>query len=107
MVEAERLGLEEDDGEDGEDGQRDELLDDLELPEVEGAAVADVADTVGRHHKRILCQGDAPAEKDDQRQGELAEPGRVLQLQMTVPRERHEHVRTGQQQKRIYASHTE
>ena len=65
MVEAERLGLEKDDGEDGEDGQRDELLDDLERPEVEGTAVADVADTIGRHHERVLGQSDAPAEKDD------------------------------------------
>ena len=65
MVEAERLGLEKDDGEDGEDGQRDELLDDLELPEVEGTAVADETDAVGRPHERVLGQSDAPAEKDD------------------------------------------
>ena len=54
MVDGEGLILEEDQHEDGEDGQREELLDDLELPEVERAAVADEADSVGRHHEAVL-----------------------------------------------------
>lgn len=68
MVDGEGLILEEDQHEDGEDGQREELLDDLELPEVERSAVADEADAVGGHHEGILDQRDAPAEEDHQRQ---------------------------------------
>ena len=106
VVVGEGLVLEEEEHEYGEDGERQELLDDLELPEVEGAAVVDEPDAVGRHHETVLNERDAPAEENHQRQRQLAEPGRALQLQMTVPRERHEHVRTNQQQKRIYAFHT-
>lgn len=97
MVEGEGLVFEEDEHEDGEDGQREELLDDFELPEVERAAVFDEADAVRRHHEAVLDQRDTPAEEDDQRQRELAEPSRALQFQMTVPCECHENVRTGQQ----------
>lgn len=97
MVECERLVLEEKQHEYGEDGEREELLDDLELPQVERAAVVDEADAVGRHHEAVLDQRDAPAEKNDHRQRKLAEPGRALQLQMTVPRKRHEDIRTNQQ----------
>ena len=97
MVEGEGMVFEEDEHEHGEDGQREELLDDFELPEVERAAVFDEADTVRRHHEAVLDQRDTPAEEDDQRQRELAEPSRALQLQMTVPCERHENIRTGQQ----------
>ena len=50
-----------------------------------------------RHHETVLDQRDTPAEEDDQRQRELAEPSRALQFQMTVPCERHENIRTGQQ----------
>ena len=94
MVVGEGLVLEDHEHEDSENRKGDELLDDLELPEVERSAVADEADAVGGHHEGILDQRDAPAEKDHQRQRQLAKPSRALQLQMTVPRERHEHVRT-------------
>ena len=94
VVVGERLVLEEDEHEDGEDGQGEEFLDDLELPEVERTAVFDEADAVGRHHETVLDECDAPAEENHQGQRELAEPRRALQLQVTVPRERHEHVRT-------------
>lgn len=97
MVVGERLVLEEQQHEKGEDRQRQELLDHLELPKVERASVVEEADPVGRHHEAILDKGDAPAEQDDQWQRELAEPCRALQLQVTVPRERHEHIRTDQQ----------
>ena len=97
MVKREGLLLEEDQHEDGEDGQREELLDHLELPEVERSAVVNEADTVGGHHEAVFDQGDAPAEKDDQRQREFAEPSGTLQFQVTVPRERHEDIRTNEE----------
>ena len=105
MVERERLVLEKQQHEDGEDGQREELLNHLELPEVEGTAILDEADTVGGHHKAVLDQSDAPTEKDDHRQRELTEPSGALQFQVTVPRKRHEHVRTNQQQKCVNTFH--
>ena len=94
MVVGEGLVLEDHEHEDSEDRKGDELLDDLELPEIERSAVTDEADRVGGHHEGVLNQRDAPTEKDHQRQRQLAKPSRALQLQMTVPRERHEHVRT-------------
>ena len=105
MVDGEGLVLEEEQHEDGEDSQRKELLDDLELPEVERTAVLNETDAVGRHHEAVLDQRDAPAEKNDHRQRELAEPSRTLQFQMTVPRERHKYIRTNQKQKCIYTFH--
>ena len=93
MVDREGLLLEKYQHEDGEDGQRDEFLDHLKLPQVERTTILDEADAVGGHHETVFNQGDAPTEKDDQRQRELAEPSCALQLQMTVPRERHEDIR--------------
>ena len=105
MVERERLILEEHQHEDGEDGQGEELLDHLQLPEVERTAILDETDAVGRHHETVLDQGDAPAEQDNHRQRELAEPSGALQLQVTVPRERHEDIRTNQEQECVYTFH--
>ena len=96
MVDREGLVLEEDQHEDREDGQREELLDDLELPEVERTAVVDEADTVGRHHETVFDQRDSPAEENHHRKGELAEPCGVLKTQVAVPRKGHENIRTNQ-----------
>lgn len=96
MIHREGLVFEEDEHEDSEDGQREELLNHLELPEIERSAVVDEANAVGGHHETVFDQRDAPAEKNDQRQRQLAEPRNALQLQMAVPRKRHEHVRTNQ-----------
>ena len=101
MVDGEGLILEEDQHEDGEDGQREELLDHLELPEVERTAILDEADAIGGHHKAILDQRDTPTEENHHRKRQLAEPGRALQLQVTVPCERHEDIRTNEKQECI------
>ena len=105
MVVGEGLILEEQEHKEGKNGEREEFLDHLKLPEIEWAAVADKSYTVCRHHEAVLDQRNAPTEKDDHWQRQLAEPGRALQLQMTVPRECHEHIRTYQQQKCIYTFH--
>src|SRR5690242_18848170 len=71
-----------------EDRERDDLLDDLELPEIERA----VPDAVRRHLQEVLEQRDRPA--DDRRHV----PGPAAQIaQVGVPGKRHEHVRTGEQ----------
>ena len=96
MVPMELLPLEDDVGYDAEDDKRDDFLYDLQLHQGEGSAVVDEANAVGGHHETVFDQRDAPAEKNDQRQRQLAEPRNALQLQMAVPRKRHEHVRTNQ-----------
>ena len=69
MIPVELLVLEDEVGDDGEDHQRDALLDDLELHEVEGTAVVDEADAVGRHLTAVFEEGDHPREGDDQIEG--------------------------------------
>ena len=60
MVPMQVLSLEHDIRYDGKDGQADALLYDLELHEVEWAAVAFKSQTVGRHLTAILKKGDTP-----------------------------------------------
>ena len=62
----------------GEYRQRDELLDDLKLPQIKRAAVVNVADAVGRHHETVFQQRNAPAEQHHHWQGEFTEPSRML-----------------------------
>ena len=57
--------LEHDVGNDAEHGQRDALLDDLQLNEVERAAVLDEAETVGGYLTAVFEEGNAPREDDD------------------------------------------
>ena len=52
--------LEQDVGDDGEDTQRDALLDDLQLYQIEGSAIALKTDAVGWHLTAILEKGDGP-----------------------------------------------
>lgn len=67
MVDSEGLLFEEDEHENREDSQRNELLNHLELPKIEGSAVFDETDPVSRHHERVFDQSDAPTEQNDQR----------------------------------------
>ena len=60
MVPVQVGALEHDVGNDAEDGQRDALLDDLQLNEVERAAVLDESQTVGGYLTTILKEGNAP-----------------------------------------------
>ena len=68
-------------------GERDDLLDDLGLR----GGINRVAPAIGWNHEKIFKEGDAPVRENEE--GERL----VLELQMAVSRERHEHVRAGQQ----------
>ena len=68
VIPMQRLALEEQCGEHGEDDERDDLLDDLELHQREGTAVAREADAVGRNLAGILEERDAPRKEDDGKQ---------------------------------------
>ena len=87
-----RLTLEEQRGEHGEDDERDDLLDDLELHQREGAAVAREADAVGGNLAGVLEERDAPRKEDDGKQRPMGGDFHLLQLQVPIPGERHEDV---------------
>jgi hypothetical protein len=72
-----------------EHAERDDFLQDLEL----GQGHRSVADAVGGNLDQVFEKGDGPADqgRDPPRLG-----GQVAQ--MRIPRERHEHVRRGEQQ---------
>ena len=101
VVPVQVLPLEEDVGDDAEDNQRDDFLYDFELHQVERSAVVDEADTVGRHLTAVLEKGNHPREGNDQIEGPVRGDARLLQAQMSVPRERHKHIAHDEQQNRI------
>ena len=105
MVPVQCLTAEEYGGEDGEDNERDNLLHHLELHQSEGTSVVDKSDAVGRDLARVLGQGYAPREEDDQIQGPRLDKFHLLQLQVSVPCEGHEDVRYDQQQNSVQCFH--
>ena len=98
VVPLEGLALEEEVDDDREDGQGDGFLDDLQLHEVEGTAVAGEADAVGRDGEAVFEEGDAPGEQDDQDQRPAGRDFHLLEFEVAVPRECHEDIRADQHQ---------
>ena len=92
MVPLDGLALEQEGDDDGEDGQGDHFLDDLELHQVEGTAVALEADPVRRDREAVFEEGDAPGENDDQNQRPVRGDFHLLQFEMAIPGKRHENV---------------
>ena len=74
----------------GEHGQRDHLLNSLELRR----GIDRAAPAVGRHGQAILDECDQPARHDH------AGERHLLEAQVSVPRDRHEHVGAEQHQDR-------
>ena len=105
MVPMQALSLEEDVGDDGEDDERHALLNHLELHQVEGTAIIDESDSVGRYLTAVFKEGDGPAECDDSDEGPVAAGARLLQFQMSVPCQRHEDVAQHEEQDCIYSVH--
>ena len=93
MIPLDGLSLEQEGDDDGEHGQGDDLLDDLELHQVEGTAVALEADPVRRDGQAVLEEGDAPRKQDDEDKRPAGGDFHLLELEMAVPGERHEDVR--------------
>ena len=92
MVPVEGFALETKGYDDGEDDEGDDLLENLELYQGEGAAIVQKADAVGGYLTHVSKQSDAPREEDDGNEGPVATDARFLQLQVTVPGEGHEDV---------------
>ena len=93
MVPLDRLPLEKEGDDDRKDGQGNDLLDDLELHQVERTAVPLEADAVRRDGEAVLEESNPPREQDDENEGPVRGNLHFLELEMTVPRERHEDVR--------------
>ena len=75
------------------DGQGNDFLDYFELHQVERTAVSLEADAVGRYGETVLEKGDSPGKKDDENERPARGNAHFLQLEMAIPRERHENVR--------------
>ena len=105
MVPMQALSLEEDVGDDGEDDERYALLNHLELHQVEGTAIIDESNSVGRYLTAVFEEGDGPTECDDSDEGPVAAGARLLQFQMSVPCQRHEDVAQHEEQDCIYSVH--
>ena len=103
MVPPQGIGLKEEDGEKSEDGQRDDLLDDLELPERERAVVLSGTEPVGGDLEAVFEKGYSPAEQDDEEYGEFFYFG--FEDDMAVPGEGHEGVGENQQKDSKKSSH--
>ena len=65
VVPLEWVALDEQNGKEREDHQRDNLLDNLELPEGEWTTKLVAADAVGWHLEAVLKKCDTPADKHD------------------------------------------
>ena len=65
VVPLEWVALNKQHGKEGKDNQRDNLLDNLQLPEGEGAAKFVATNAVGWNLEAVFKQGDAPADKHD------------------------------------------
>ena len=92
MVPMQVCSLEHDVGNDAEHSQRDALLDDLQLDEVEGSAVLDEAEPIGRHLTAVFKESDAPRKRNDTQQGPVVRDAVLLEFQMPIPSQRHEDV---------------
>ena len=98
MVPVDGFALEDEGDDEGEDRQGDDLLDDLELHQGEGAAVDGGAHPVGRNHEDILEKSQAPGGEDNQDQRPVTADIHLRKLELSVPGERHENVRNDEQQ---------
>ena len=92
MVPVELLSLKHHIGNHSEDNQRDTLLDDLQLYQREWPTVTLETNAVGRYLTAIFEEGDGPTEGDDTDKRPVAAHARLLQLEVSVPSQRHEDV---------------
>lgn len=95
MVPAQRVALDEEHCKECEYDKRDDLLDNLELPEREWATKLGTTDAVSWHLEAVLEQGNTPTDEDDGHDAVALE----LRLEgyVSVPRERHKDVRADKQ----------
>lgn len=92
MIPVQSLSLEEDIGDDGEDDKRYAFLNHFELDQIKWSAIIYKTDAVGWYLTAIFEEGDGPTEGDDTDKRPVAAHARLLQLEVSVPSQRHEDV---------------
>ena len=98
MIPLDGLRLEDKGTDDSEYRKRYGFLDDLQLHQVERAAVGVGSHAVRRDHEEILQQCYSPRkEYDDDERPVLGAGNDLRKFQLSVPRERHEDIRYDQQ----------
>lgn len=105
MVPLQLLALKQHVGYDTEHNERDNLLDDLELHEREGATITQKTNTIGWYLTTILQKGDNPREENHADQRPMTANARIGQLEVAIPGQRHEHIAQNEQQNGIDALH--
>jgi len=101
MVPVQLFMLEDEVGNDGKHHEGDALLDDFQLYEVEGAPIVHKTNTVGWYLTAVFEEGDHPREGNDQIKGPVGGYARLLEAQVAIPGESHEHIAHNEQQNRI------
>ena len=95
MIPAQGVALDEQHCKECEYNQRDNLLNDLQLPEGEGTSEFCATDAVGWHLEAVLKEGDAPTDKYD---GYDAVALKLrLEGYMAIPRQRHKDIGADEQ----------
>lgn len=92
MIPVQSLSLKEDIGDDGEDDKRYAFLNHLELDQIKWSAIINETDAVGWYLTAIFEESDGPTEGDDTDKRPVAAHARLLQLEVSVPSQRHEDV---------------
>ena len=92
MIPVQSLSLKENIGDDGEDDERYAFLYHLELDQIKRSAIIHETDAVGWYLTAIFEEGDSPTEGDDTDKRPVAAHARLLQLEVSVPSQRHEDV---------------
>ncbi len=106
VVPSEGFGLEDSDDDGCEHGERNGFLNDFQLDEVERAAVDGRADAVGRNHERILEQGNAPRQEDDQKERPVLCRGMEFdELELAIPCESHKDIGNDEQKDGVDSFH--
>lgn len=105
VVPFEHLVFEEQGGKERENHQGDDFLQHFELDQRKGTAIFAEADAVGGHLKKILKQGDAPADEHHRYQAQLAEPLHFVEFEVAVPGKSHEDVRQDEQTNGVKCFH--
>jgi hypothetical protein len=86
------LSLEEDVGNDGKDDKRYAFLYHFQLYQIERTAIVYESDAIGWYLTAIFKEGYGPTEGDDTDKRPVAAHARLLQLEVSVPSQRHEDV---------------
>ena len=92
MIPVQSLSLKEDIGDDGEDDERYAFLNHLELDQIKRSAIIYETDAVGWYLTAIFEEGNGPTEGDDTDERPVAAHACLLQLEVSVPSQRHEDV---------------